>query len=197
MVQVRKTSMLICSFPNTTLGSEASEAAIKMVTQYFGKEKSPTEPDRSLFIARECSYHGATLGALNLSGFKARKALYHAILPDNMHTVPACHPYRNQQPGQTDLEYVEWHRDKLVEKIKELGSNKVAGFIVEPIVGAVSAFTPSYYSHKTTNLRTACMFQGRRTQTYTILGPWLCPRGTWLSQSHERGLRRLWYSAHL
>jgi adenosylmethionine-8-amino-7-oxononanoate aminotransferase len=95
------------------------------------------EPNRTLFIAREQSYHGNTLGALDLSGHEARKALYEKILPRNMHTVPACNEYRKQFPGQTTEQYVQWHREQLVNKIEELESDKVAAFIMEPVVGAV------------------------------------------------------------
>jgi adenosylmethionine-8-amino-7-oxononanoate aminotransferase len=124
-------------FSNTTTGSEACEAAIKIVTQYFRQEISPPQPERTLFIAREYSYHGATSGALDMSGFESRKNIFRPILPNNMHTVPACHPYRNQS-GKTEAEYIEWHKMKLIEKIEELGSKKVAALILEPVVGAVS-----------------------------------------------------------
>lgn len=109
-----------------------------MAVQYHGKEKMPAEPSRTLFIARERSYHGATLGALDVSSHEARKSLYKKILPKNMHTVPACNPYRNQSPGQTNQEYVQWHKEQLIKKIEELGKESVAAFIVEPVVGAVS-----------------------------------------------------------
>jgi hypothetical protein len=111
------------------------------VTQYFQQEISPPQPERHLFIAREYSYHGATLGALDLSDFKIRKKIYRTILKDNMHTVPACHPFRNGS-GMGEAEYVEWHKKKLIQKVKELGPERVAAFIVEPVVGAVSACPP-------------------------------------------------------
>jgi adenosylmethionine-8-amino-7-oxononanoate aminotransferase len=138
MAQVRKLRTLTHIFPNITSGSEASEAAIKLVTQHFQQEMSPPQPERHLFIAREYSYHGATLGALDLSDFKIRKKIYRTILKDNMHTVPACHPFRNGS-GMSEAEYVEWHKKKLIQKVKELGPERVAAFIVEPVVGAVSA----------------------------------------------------------
>lgn len=128
-------------------GSEASEAALKIAIQYHAKEKVPAEPTRTLFIAREQSYHGATVGALDLSGHQSRKALYEGILPQNMHTVPACHPYRNRIPGQTDEEYVEWHKDQLTIKIEELGKERVAAFVVEPVVGAVCALLCARNDH--------------------------------------------------
>jgi adenosylmethionine-8-amino-7-oxononanoate aminotransferase len=126
-------------------GSEASEAALKIIMQYHGVEKCPAEPEKKFFIAREQSYHGATLGALDLSGHAARKAFYHKILPGNMHTIPACNPYRNQIDGQTDAAYVAWHKNNLIKKVEELGPKNVAAFIVEPVVGAVSANAQQTY----------------------------------------------------
>ncbi|KAF2034102.1 adenosylmethionine-8-amino-7-oxononanoate aminotransferase [Setomelanomma holmii] len=108
----------------------------QMAKAYHTKEKSPAEPQRTLFIAREQSYHGNTLGALDVSGHEARKTMYEKILSRNTHFVPACHEYRNRLAGQTDEQYVQWHRGQLVRKIEDLGTDKVAAFIMEPVVGA-------------------------------------------------------------
>ncbi|KAL5117960.1 hypothetical protein ACEQ8H_004105 [Pleosporales sp. CAS-2024a] len=126
-------------------GSEAVEAALKMAVQYH-QDKSPSE-SRSLFIARDQSYHGNTMGALDASGHEARKALYHGVLPQNMHTIPPCNVYRNRAPGQSDGEYLEWHKTNLANKIEELGPENVAAFIMEPVVGAAlgcAAAVPGY-----------------------------------------------------
>ncbi|CAO2652604.1 Nn.00g008870.m01.CDS01 [Neocucurbitaria sp. VM-36] len=117
-------------------GSEASEAALKIAIQYHAKEKSSPQQQRTKFIARERSYHGATLGALDLSGHDARKRLYESILPRNMALVPPCNPYRDLRDGQTAEGYVQELKEQLVRTIVELGEDTVAGFIVEPVVGA-------------------------------------------------------------
>jgi adenosylmethionine-8-amino-7-oxononanoate aminotransferase len=57
-----------------------------------------------------------------------------------MHLLPPCNPYRNRREGQTDEEYVQQRKDELIQKIKEVGPEEVAGLIIEPVVGAVSAF---------------------------------------------------------
>jgi adenosylmethionine-8-amino-7-oxononanoate aminotransferase len=87
-------------------------------------------------MAREQSYHGNTLGALDLSGHEARKALYKEILPGNMRLIPACNLYRRDD-GLTDKQYVQWHREQIVSEIEDSGG-KTAAMIVEPVVGAVS-----------------------------------------------------------
>lgn len=49
----------------TSSGSEAMEAAVKLARQYFIERG---QPQRTRFIARRQSYHGATLGALSAGG---------------------------------------------------------------------------------------------------------------------------------
>ncbi|KAH7389912.1 pyridoxal phosphate-dependent transferase [Pyrenochaeta sp. MPI-SDFR-AT-0127] len=116
-------------------GSEAAEAALKIAIQYHVREKEFPEPSRTMFIARERSYHGATLGALDVSGHTARKALYKDILKDNVSLLSPCYPYRDRQ-GRTDEQYVQALKDELEAEIQRLGPHNVAGFIMEPIVGA-------------------------------------------------------------
>ncbi|KAJ4373362.1 hypothetical protein N0V83_003657 [Neocucurbitaria cava] len=143
--------------PDKISGSEASEAALKLVIQYHAKEKSVPQPQRTKFIARDRSYHGNTLGALDLSGHDARKSLYRSILPQNMAIVPPCYPYRDLRDGQTNEEYVQELKEQLIRKIIELGEDTVAGFIVEPVVGAVSVTlspSPPCYSCVTIDIKT-------------------------------------------
>lgn len=115
------------------------EAAVKIGRQYQAKEKSDPEPTRRLFIARERSYHGATLGALDVSGHYDRKEIYGPILPNNTIFIPPCNSYRDMKPGETEQQYVSRLAEILNQKILDLGPENVAGFFAEPIVGAVSA----------------------------------------------------------
>lgn len=110
---------------------------MKLAVQYHTKEKHNPEPTRTMFIARDRSYHGATLGALDLSGHKSRKSLYSGVLANNVRTVPPCYPYRDQGENETDEAYVQRLTQSLVDQIEEMGPENVAGFIVEPVVGAV------------------------------------------------------------
>lgn len=107
--------------------------------QYHAKEKMYPEPSRTQFIARDRSYHGATLGALALSGHRARKEVYQSVLPRNVSRIAPCNPYRDRQAGETDAEYIFRLKDGLRQRILDLGPKNVAGFIVEPVVGAVSS----------------------------------------------------------
>ncbi|KAF1914643.1 pyridoxal phosphate-dependent transferase [Ampelomyces quisqualis] len=151
---IRSTAGLMSKAVFYCSGSEAVEAAIKIAVQYH-KEKPEPQPGKTLFIARQRSYHGATLGALDLSGHDARKRLYTEVLAGKMRLVPECHEYRNKIKGQSDAEYVQWHRKKLIEKIEEFGANRIAGFILEPVVGAALGCAPAVPGYLTA-MREVC-----------------------------------------
>jgi len=114
-------------------GSEAVEAAIKLARQYFveiGQEK------RSQIISRWQSYHGNTLGALAAGGNKWRREQFEPLLANAMHQIDPCHYWRWGREGESEFEYGQRVANQLEEKILELGEEKVAAFIAEPVVGA-------------------------------------------------------------
>ena len=115
----------------TSGGSEATETALKICRQYFLERG---EPERTQFVSRSQSYHGATLGALALSGNVKRRAPFLPLLPEWGHIVP-CYCYR----CPLDLKYPQCGvacAEELAEKIDAAGGKNVAGFFVEPVSGA-------------------------------------------------------------
>ena len=123
-------------------GSEAMEAALKLARQHF-LESNPPQPRRTRFIARHESYHGTTLGALSVSGHKARRAPYEPMLLPNMSRVSACNAYRGMIEGETEAGYVDRLAKELDEEFWRLGPENVCAFVAEPIVGAVSTLSQS------------------------------------------------------
>ncbi|RMZ68648.1 aminotransferase [Pyrenophora seminiperda CCB06] len=124
-------------------GSEAMEAAQKLAYQYHSTLNMDAQHGRHWFIARDRSYHGATLGALEVSGHKGRKEMYKQILPNNAKFISPCNPYRDMWEGESVKQYVERLAKELDDKICELGPNTVAGFIMEPVVGAALGCVPA------------------------------------------------------
>ena len=120
-------------------GSEAIEAAVKLARQYH-LEKSPSERQRTRFIARHQSYHGTTLGALAVGGHAYRRAKFGPLLTDRGSLVAPCHPYRYKQADQTDADYVQRLAQELNDEFDRVGGDTVCAFVVEPVVGAVSVF---------------------------------------------------------
>ena len=76
-------------------GSEATETALKMARAYH---VARGETERWIVIGRWGSYHGNTLGALDLSGRRPLRRPYEAWLGRFRH-VSAAYPYRAGDPG--------------------------------------------------------------------------------------------------
>ncbi len=115
-------------------GSEAIETALKLARQYF-YEKGQTE--KKYFIARKQSYHGNTLGALSIGGNLWRRKPFDPILKEGHH-ISACYEYRDKLSHESSFDYGQRVANELETKILELGSENVAAFIAEPVVGATS-----------------------------------------------------------
>ncbi len=113
-------------------GSEAIETALKMAR---AAQLARGEQDRTVVFARWSSYHGNTLGALDLSGRKPLRRPYEPWLGRFRH-VSAAYPYRAGEPGANALGTAEELAEELDSAIVEAGPRRVAAFVAEPIAGA-------------------------------------------------------------
>ena len=113
-------------------GSEAIESALKLAR---ATQLARGEVDRRVVFARWGSYHGNTLGALDLSGRKPLRRPYEPWLGRFRH-VSAAYPYRGGEPGSQALATAGELADELEAAIVEVGASNVAAFVGEPIVGA-------------------------------------------------------------
>jgi taurine--2-oxoglutarate transaminase len=110
-------------------GAEANEAAVKIARFYTGKTK---------LISRHRSYHGATSGAIALTG---DPRTHYAIGMPGIIRAPDCYCYRcplgKEYPGCgiSCVEYID-------EIIKMEGEESIAGVFVEPIVGSNGILVP-------------------------------------------------------
>jgi adenosylmethionine-8-amino-7-oxononanoate aminotransferase len=122
----------------TTSGSEAVESAVKIALQYHFDRG---EPGRVKFIARKRSWHGNTLMATALSGFEDRQRAFAGALP-SVGRVSAANAYRLPE-GVTREGLVAHLAAELEVEILRLGSETVAGFVFEPVVGAAGGALPA------------------------------------------------------
>ncbi len=113
-------------------GSEAIETALKLARSI---QIARGETRRWGVIARWSSYHGNTLGALDLSGRKPLRRPYESWLGRFDH-VSAAYPYRGGEPGSRSLASTAELADELDRAIASAGPGTVAAFVAEPIVGA-------------------------------------------------------------
>ena len=124
-------------------GSEAIETALKLARSYH---LARGEKDRLIVFARWSSYHGNTLGALDLSGRKPLRRPYEGWLGRFRH-VSAAYPYRSGLPGSNALGDADELAEELERAIVAAGPGTVAAFVAEPIVGAslAAAVPPDGY----------------------------------------------------
>ncbi len=113
-------------------GSEAMETALKLARAYH---LARGESKRWIVVARWGSYHGNSLGALDLSGRKPLRRPYEAWLGRFRH-VSAAYPYRAGDPGSDALGDASELAAELERVIEAAGPGTVAAFVGEPIVGA-------------------------------------------------------------
>ena len=116
-------------------GSEAIESALKLARSYH---LARGERDRWIVIGRWGSYHGNSLGALDLSGRKPLRRPYEGWLGRFRH-VSAAYPYRAGDPGAEALGTADELAAELERAIDQAGPGTVAAFVAEPIVGATLA----------------------------------------------------------
>ena len=132
-------------------GSEANETAIKLARQFWLAKGCP---DKHIVISREQSYHGNTLGALSLSGNPMRREIFAPCLHDWPRIAP-CYAYRHQKDDETDDEYGERAAQALEAAILQHGSENIAAFIAETIVGATLGAVPPT-AHYLRHIRDIC-----------------------------------------
>lgn len=112
-------------------GSEAVESAVKFARQ---AQIARGQPGRWKIISRFPSYHGATMGALALTGYAALTEPF-APMTRTMPKIPAPTTYLdrdNLTETERGLRYAEMLRDAILAE----GPETVAGFIMEPVGGA-------------------------------------------------------------
>lgn len=113
-------------------GSEAVETALKLARTYH---LARGETERWIVMSRWGSYHGNTLGALDLSGRRPLRRPYEGWLGRFRH-VSAAYPYRANLPGSHALGTADELASELDRAIEAAGPGTVAAFVAEPIVGA-------------------------------------------------------------
>jgi adenosylmethionine-8-amino-7-oxononanoate aminotransferase len=127
-------------------GSEANEAAFKLAWQYW---VAAGQPDKKIIVSREHSYHGNSLGALSASGNPGRRRASAAPLIE-WPRIPPCYEYRERSAGETSDEFARRSAGYLEEAIREHGSDRIAAFVAETVVGSSLGVVPAasnYFEH--------------------------------------------------
>jgi adenosylmethionine-8-amino-7-oxononanoate aminotransferase len=121
-------------------GSEAMEAALKVCRQAHLEEGNA---QRSHFIARRQSYHGATLATMSIGYHAARRKTYAPMLmTENISHISPAYAYRHQKEGESEEEYAVRAAGELEQEIQRVGPDKVAAFVAETVVGSSIGVAP-------------------------------------------------------
>ncbi len=121
----------------TNSGSEANDTVVRMARRYW---QVAGQPERQIIISRNNAYHGSTLAGLSLGGMKPMHEQGGPLLPGIEH-IEEPYWYKLGQ-GQDRDDFGRQAAGWLEEKILELGADKVAAFIAEPVQGAGGVIVP-------------------------------------------------------
>ncbi len=118
-------------------GSEANDTNIRFVRHYWA---SQGKPEKQVIIARKNAYHGSSMGSASLGGMQAMHAQGGMPIP-GIHHIDQ--PYWYAEGGDTDPETFGLERARALETaIENIGANKIAAFIGEPVQGAGGVIIP-------------------------------------------------------
>src|SRR3954470_13822898 len=114
-------------------GSEANETAIKLARRHWVRNG---QPDKSIVLCHERGYHG--LAGVTTTATRLRP--YHGdfgVEAPDIFEVPAPYTYRCAAGTPCDPDYCPVCEGQALEqRIAELGAERIAAVIVEPVFGS-------------------------------------------------------------
>lgn len=116
----------------TTGGSTANDTAVRLAHYYFNRRGLP---NKKKILSRHNGYHGSTYFAATLTGIHGTRYGFDAIAQDVVHHLSAADLYR--RPADLDeAGYCDHLVREFEARIVQLGADKIAAFIAEPVMGA-------------------------------------------------------------
>ena len=118
-------------------GSEGNDTVVRMVRRYWDLLG---QPQRQVIISRWNAYHGSTMAGASLGGMAGMHAQGGLPIPGIVHIEQ---PYWFENGATLDRDAFGMHAARALErKILEVGPDKVAAFIGEPVQGAGGVIVP-------------------------------------------------------
>jgi len=118
-------------------GSEAVDAAVRFIVQYWNARGKPSKKH---FISLERGYHGSSSTGAGLTALPVFHRGFDLPLA-TQHYIPSPNPYRHPQ-GNDPEALIAASVQSLRDKVAELGADKVAAFFCEPIQGSGGVIVP-------------------------------------------------------
>jgi L-2,4-diaminobutyrate transaminase len=121
-----------------TSGSDANDTNFKLV-RYYNNLRG--RPQKKKVISRLGSYHGLTYAAGSLTGIAAFHKAFDLPIDGVLHT--SCpHFYRFAESGENEEAFTDRMIGDLEALIAREGSDTIAAFIAEPVMGTGGGFLP-------------------------------------------------------
>ena len=119
-------------------GSTANDTMVRMVRRYWDLMG---QPQRKILVSRHNAYHGSTLAGASLGGMPDMHAQGDLPLPGFEHIEQ---PYRLElgRPGESETDFGLRAASWLEQRIEQLGAERVAAFVMEPVQGAGGVIVP-------------------------------------------------------
>jgi len=118
-------------------GSEAVDAAVRFIVQYWNARGKPSKKH---FIALQRGYHGSSSTGAGLTALPVFHRGFDLPLA-TQHYIPSPNPYRHPQGNDSEA-LIAASVQSLRHKVAELGADKVAAFFCEPIQGSGGVIVP-------------------------------------------------------
>jgi putrescine aminotransferase len=126
-------------------GSEANDSALKLIRYYWNLRG---RPEKKIHLSRDYGYHGVTMAAASLSGLTPMHPQWDLPLP-GFAKVRAPYWFAAKAAGHGDIgpeEFGMLIAQRLEDRIREIGPDRVASFSAEPVQGAGGLiFPPATY----------------------------------------------------
>jgi len=121
----------------TNSGSESVDTMIRMVRRYWDIKG---QPQKKTLIGRWNGYHGSTIGGASLGGMSYMHEQGDLPIPGIAHVEqPWWYKHgKDMTPEEFGVQAARWVEDKILE----IGADKVAAFVGEPIQGAGGVIIP-------------------------------------------------------
>ena len=118
-------------------GSEGNDTVVRMVRRYWDLLG---QPERKVLISRNNAYHGSTMAGASLGGMAGMHAQGGLPIPDIVHIEQPYWYELGRSMGRAEFGTLaaSW----LEARILELGPERVAAFVGEPVQGAGGVIIP-------------------------------------------------------
>ena len=127
-------------------GSTAVDTAYRLIQFY---QNCRGLRDKKHILSRINSYHGTTYAAMSIGGKPGDHPAEFDFIQDTIHHLSTPNYYRAPQ-GISEADFLESLIEEMEDKIKEIGTGKVAAFFAEPIMGAGGVIVPPNGYHRRT-----------------------------------------------